>query len=66
MPDTESQQKLENNSATVTPVTDTNVIKSVTYEWGGVQNPSDDDEKNPTEKLPVSVLKSKGGGILFN
>ena len=53
IPDTESPQKIENNSATVTGVTDTNVIESDTYKGGGGENLSDDDEKISTDKPPV-------------
>jgi succinate dehydrogenase/fumarate reductase flavoprotein subunit len=59
IPLTESPQKIENNSATVTPVTDTNVIKSGTYKGGGGVNLSYDDENNPTEKPPRTVWTEK-------
>lgn len=59
IPHIESQQKLENNSVTVTGVTDTNVIESNTYEGGGVQNPPESKENNNTEKPPVTVWTEK-------
>ena len=59
IPHTESPQKLQNNSVTVTGVTDTNVIESDTYKGGGGENPSDDDENNSTEKPPRTVWTEK-------
>ena len=59
IPHIESPQKLENNSVTVTGVTDTNVIESDTYKGGGGDNSLNDDENNSTEKPPRTVWIEK-------
>jgi len=59
IPHTESSEKLQNNSVTVTGVTDTNVIESDTYKGGRGENPSEDDENNSTEKPPRTVWTEK-------